>query len=342
MLLMVDLESTQLTPADCELLEHPCVGGVVLFSRHYEDYEQLCALVTSIKALDSELVIAVDHEGGRVQRFRDGFSAIPAMGKLGQLFDDNTEQACAFAQDCAWVLASELAATGVDFSFTPVVDLDLGVSAVIGDRAFHREVAGVVRLARAFAVGLREAKMPVILKHFPGHGSVAPDSHVALPVDHRALDAITSLDLAPFAQLIASGDADGVMTSHVVYAAMDHMPASFSAFWIKTMLRERLGFKGLVFSDDLSMVAATAVGSLEQAIIAAWQAGCDVVLSCNQLPDLRSIIDQLPHPDMQAKASLGAWARQEQAIDRATLQQTARWQLFQKQCAKLDRLTINQ
>jgi beta-N-acetylhexosaminidase len=278
---MLDVEGVTLTPADRDLLREPAVGGVILFSRNYESPDQVADLVADIRALRSPpLLIAVDHEGGRVQRFRDGFSPIPAMRHLGIEYDNNPEVALGLARQSGWLIASELRAAGIDLCFAPCVDLDWGVSEVIGDRAFHKSPDVVAELAAAFSRGLRSAGMAAVAKHFPGHGAVVADSHLQLPIDRREYGEVLD-DMRPYERLIGNGTVAGVMLAHVVYHEMDDMPAGFSNRWIGRELRSRLGFGGAVFCDDLSMKATDPYGSMRRKARLALDAGCDMVLVCN-------------------------------------------------------------
>lgn len=282
--LMVDVEGLCLEHADVQRLAHPLAGGVILFSRNYESPEQLSDLTRHIHALRSpSLIIAVDHEGGRVQRFRRGFTALPAMRELGRKWDENPHQARKLAQDVGFILAAELRAHGVDLSFTPVLDIDHGASTVIGDRAFHSDPLVVAELARLLIHGLKEGGMSAVGKHFPGHGAVRADSHLEVPVDERPYAELESCDLIPFAKLAEAG-LGGIMPAHVIYPAVDASPAGFSKVWLKTVLRERLRFEGVVFSDDLSMEGASVAGGIVQRATAALDAGCDMALVCNS-PD---------------------------------------------------------
>jgi beta-N-acetylhexosaminidase len=286
----IDVAATALTDEDRRRLLHPVAGGVVLFSRNYDAPGQLAQLTAEIHALRSPpLVIAVDHEGGRVQRFRDGFTRLPPMRALGLLWDADPARAKWLAHETGYVLAAELRAHGVDLSFTPVLDLDHGSSSVIGDRAFHSRASAVGELAGALVGGLHEGGMGAVGKHFPGHGHVRADSHLELPVDERGFAEIEKADLVPFARLIGDG-VPAIMPAHVVYAHVDERPAGFSPIWLKEVLRERLGFGGLVVSDDLSMAgAAVAAGGIVERAQAALDAGCDVVLVCNDA----SAVDEL-------------------------------------------------
>ena len=278
---VVDPAGTALNDDDRRRLLHPSAGGVILFARNFENAAQLQALTEEIRSLrEPALLIGVDHEGGRVQRFRESFTALPAMRALGGIWDRDREAGRAAARAAGYIIAAELAAHGLDFSFTPVLDLDYGTSAVIGDRALHFDPIAVGALAAALIRGLGDGGMAAVGKHFPGHGYVAADSHVAVPVDNRALAEILRKDLAPYAPAIAAGLA-GVMPAHVVYPQVDREPAGYSRVWLKDVLRGRLGFEGLIFSDDLSMAGASGAGDLAARARAALHAGCDMVLLCN-------------------------------------------------------------
>jgi len=282
---MCDVAGTSLSAEERERLCHPLVGGVILFARNYTDVDQLKALVAELRSLrDPALIVAVDHEGGRVQRFRQGFTCLPPMRALGALWDLEPRRALSMARNIGYVLAAELLDCGVSLSFTPVLDLDYGQSKVVGDRAFHRQPQVVQALAQALASGLREAGMGAVGKHFPGHGYAEADSHTAMPVDSRDFEAIWQEDLLPYRQPLAN-ELAGVMPAHVVYDSVDPNPAGFSSFWIKDVLRERIGFKGVVFSDDLTMEGASFAGNIVARAQAARDAGCDMVLVCNR-PDL--------------------------------------------------------
>ncbi|MDO9101102.1 MAG: beta-N-acetylhexosaminidase [Candidatus Nitrotoga sp.] len=279
---MLDIAGTALTAEDEVRLRHGLVGGVILFARNYESPRQLAQLTASIHALRTPpLLIAVDHEGGRVQRFIDGFTRIPAMRELGNIWDENPRRAKHLAQQVGYVLAAELRACGVDFSFTPVLDIDFGISNVIGDRAFHSEPQAIAELAHSLLLGLKQGGMPTVGKHFPGHGYVHADSHLAIPVDERSYTDIEFCDLIPFRQMVNYG-LTAVMPAHVIYPKVDKHPAGFSKIWLKDILRGELGFNGCIFSDDLCMEGATVAGGILQRAEAALQAGCDMVLVCNQ------------------------------------------------------------
>ena len=290
---MLDLEGLLLTPADRDLLAEPAVGGIILFSRNYASPSQLADLVASIRALRSPpLLIAVDHEGGRVQRFREGFTAIPPMRRIGREYDRDPDEALALARTAGWLIGAELRAADIDLSFAPCVDLDHGVSEVIGERAFHSDPDAVAALATVFCRGLRKAGMVAVAKHFPGHGAVVADSHEKLPVDRREYGDLLD-DLRPYEKLIGHRLLAGVMLAHVVYLETDPLPAGFSRYWIESQLRAELGFDGAVFCDDLSMKATIEFGSMPKRAALALDAGCDMVLICNDRPAARATVAAL-------------------------------------------------
>jgi beta-N-acetylhexosaminidase len=302
---VIDLVGQQLSAEDRERLLHPLVGGVIHFSRHYESPAQIRALNAEIHALRPSLLIAVDHEGGRVQRFRDGFTPIPPMRTLGKQWDSDPEAALAEANRLGRIMADELTSHGVDFSFTPVLDLDHGGSSVIGDRAFHRDSLATAQLAVALITGMRERGMASVGKHFPGHGFVRADSHHEVPIDERSFAAIEADDLVPFAQLVDAG-LDGVMPAHVIYPAVDAQPAGYSIRWLQEILRGQLGFDGMIFSDDLGMAGAHGAGDMLARADLALAAGCDMVLVCNDLPAADALLKQWrvqPAADLQRRAA---------------------------------------
>lgn len=286
--LMLDLEGPRLTDEEREVLRHPLVGGVILFKRNFESGAVLRELTFHIHALRQPLLIAIDHEGGRVQRFREGFTCLPPMRALGTLWATEPKRGLQTTEAAGYVLAAELRAHGIDLSFTPVLDLDYGLSEVIGNRAFHADPEIVVQLAAALNRGLARAGMANVGKHFPGHGHVAADSHVALPVDTRPVSQLYP-DLTPyrahrFMHLAA------VMPAHVIYENLDPSPAGFSSYWLRYVLRGELGFDGVIFSDDLSMEGASFAGGYVERAEAALGAGCDMVLACNNPDAARQLL----------------------------------------------------
>lgn len=325
--LIIDVAGTRLTKTDKQRLAHPLVGGVILFARNWENREQLSKLCKQIKKVREDLLICVDHEGGRVQRFRtDGFTHLPPMRAFGEMWQqgsgaDSGEaalRACNAATAAGYVLGAELRACGVDFSFTPVLDLDYGGSAVIGDRAFARDARMVTLLAQALMHGLRRSGMSNCGKHFPGHGFVAADSHVDVPVDKRSLKAILAEDAAPYGWL--SSSLDSVMPAHVIYPKVDARPAGFSSRWLNDILRGQMGFQGAIFSDDLSMAGARQIDgrtvSYTEAAVTALQAGCDLVLLCNQcVVDEGVPIDDLINGLSEAQIT-GRWQPREASEQR--------------------------
>jgi beta-N-acetylhexosaminidase len=289
---MMDLKGFEILPEEREMLTHPLVGGVILFTRNYQSPEQINQLVAEIHQVRTpHLLVAVDHEGGRVQRFREGFTQLPPVGELGELYGQDPNKAAQLAELCGWLMAIELRAVGVDFSFAPVLDLNRHISEVIGDRAFHRDPDKVSILAQAYQRGMQLAGMSATGKHFPGHGAVAADSHVGFPVDERPLQDIMAEDVIPFERLIHNGLA-GIMPAHVIYPNVDANPAGFSPFWLKEVLRKQLGFQGVIFSDDLSMEAASVAGDVVDRARAAISAGCDMALVCNSTEAAAKVLDQ--------------------------------------------------
>lgn len=276
--LMLDIAGTTLTQEDIELLSAAQVGGVILFARNIESPQQVRALTDHMRQVRPDLLIAVDQEGGRVQRLKNGFTLLPAMGRFGDLYQTDPTQALSLAEDCGWLMATEVLAVGIDFSFAPVLDIN-AISDVIGDRAFAHNTQDIIPLARAFLTGMKRAGMASTGKHFPGHGSVKADSHVAAAVDSRSFAEIEQQDMQSFVQL--QDQLDALMPAHVIYDQVDPHPAGFSEFWIQTVLRQQLNFDGVLFSDDLSMQAACVAGGADARIQAALTAGCDMGLVCN-------------------------------------------------------------
>jgi len=278
---MIDIAGTVLQAHEEARLMDPLVAGVILFTRNFESVEQLKALTERIHALrHPRLLIAVDHEGGRVQRFKAGFTHIPPMRALGQLHANNPKLSYEYADKIGWLLATELLAVGVDFSFAPVVDLDYGGSKVIGDRAFAMSPQTVSQLAFHIMAGMRKAGMASVAKHFPGHGFIEADTHLEVAIDARPYAEIEQKDMQPFLNLIENG-VDAVMPAHVIYPKVDRLPAGFSKHWLQTILRQKCHFEGAIISDDMSMKAATEYGSASERVLTALQAGCDLVLVCN-------------------------------------------------------------
>ncbi|HEX2493879.1 MAG TPA: beta-N-acetylhexosaminidase, partial [Steroidobacter sp.] len=299
--------------------------GVILFTRNFESLEQIERLIAEIRSSRSPpVLVTVDHEGGRVQRFRKGFTALPAMRTIGRECDRDPAAGRLLARQCGWLMAAELRAVGVDMSFAPCVDLDYGASSVIGDRAFHRDPRIVAELAVAFMGGMREAGMLATAKHFPGHGAVAPDSHVAMPVDRRRLADLEE-DLYPYRRLIDNGLAS-VMAAHVIFPDLDERPAGFSRRWITDELRGRLGFNGAVFTDDLSMAGAAAVGDMLARARAALAAGCDVLSVCNNRQGVLQVIDSLRGTGDPLSQVRMARLHGKAAMSRAALHGSAEWQ----------------
>jgi beta-N-acetylhexosaminidase len=290
---IADVVGTALSDEDRERLRHPAAGAVILFSRNYETPEQLRALIEEIERLrEPALPVCVDHEGGRVQRFREGFTAIPAMRSIGRQWDRDKDAAREAARAAAYVIGAELGAHGIDFSFAPVLDLDYGASTVVGDRALHYDPNAVGALAAALIQGFADAGMAAVGKHFPGHGFAAADSHFDAPRDERAFAEIFKKDIAPYRAAFQAGLA-GVMPAHVIYTRCDAEPAGYSKYWLQGVLRGKLGFDGLVFSDDLSMAGASAVGGPPERARAALAAGCDMVLLCNNPAGQAKLLDSL-------------------------------------------------
>lgn len=292
--IMIDITSDRLTREERDILSHPAVGGVILFTRNYENPAQIRDICVQLHKLRTpELLVAVDHEGGRVQRFRDGFTSIPAMRKLGELYDEDPETALDDAHTLGWLLAAELRACQLDFSFAPVLDLDYKKSEIIGNRAFHSSPQIVTKLASSFFDGLKDAGMAAVGKHFPGHGYVTVDSHLDLPVDDRDLKTLEKTDMLPFQYLFREG-MQGVMPAHVVFPKIDSRPVGFSAFWLREVLRKQMGFSGVIISDDLSMKATNSFGTPLSRTEAALDAGCDAVLICNDRDAALQVLDFLP------------------------------------------------
>ena len=322
--LMLDVSAYELSADEKEILDHPLVGGVILFSRNFHDKPQLSHLITQIReASRNDILLAVDHEGGRVQRFRDGFTAVPAMGKIYPHAGQDIEKARENAQLLGWLMAAEVLAMDIDISFAPVLDL-WGVSEVIGDRSFHSSAEVVIQLASAFISGMHEIGMKACGKHFPGHGNVKEDSHIALPIDKRTEEQIRHLDMRVFREIHQQGLLDAVMPAHVIYPEVDALPAGFSSKWIRQILRKEMDFDGVVFSDDLSMQGAVKMGNYAQRAEKAMSAGCDMVLVCNDRDGAVQVLDGLPI-DFQASERLGC-LRNTSKFDFKHLNAMPKWQ----------------
>jgi len=323
---MIDLKGIQLEPDEKEMLQHPLVGGVILFSRNYESVEQVSELIEKIHNVKSpHLLVGVDHEGGRVQRFRAGFTVLPPPAKLGEQYQQDKKQAKQMAETCGWLMAIELRAVGVDFSFAPVLDIERGISDVIGDRAFGHDPETVSDLAVSYIRGMQKAGMGATGKHFPGHGAVKADSHVACPVDERSFEDIYAYDIVPFARLIRNGLA-GIMPAHVIYAAVDKYPAGFSRFWLNEVLRNRLEFQGVIFSDDLSMEGASVAGDVVDRARAALNAGCDMALVCNNPDAAAKVLDKLGELDNPVSHVRLARMHGRHFVNRQQLLKQKQWQ----------------
>ncbi len=322
---MLDLQGTELLPEERELLIHPATGGVILFSRNYASPEQIHRLILQIHALRSpHLLIAVDQEGGRVQRFREGFTRLPPMGRIHQHFTDNKIARHA-TRELGWLMASELRAVGVDFSFAPVLDINLGLSSVIGDRAFADNPEDVTALAQSWMLGAREGGMISVGKHFPGHGGVTADSHLELPIDSRSAEDILAHDVQPFRRLIGNG-LEGIMPAHVIYERCAPEAAGFSSYWLSDVLRNQLRFQGVIFSDDLSMNAAECAGGYAERAKTALQAGCDMVLVCNNQAGAIAVLEGLTTYQDPVAYSRRARLHGRPSLDMAHLHEQARWQ----------------
>lgn len=301
--LMLDLLGTKLQPDERKLIQHPSVGGLIFFARNFESKKQLIALVSEIRALRPELLLAVDQEGGRVQRLQEGFTRIPPMQAFGRLYEERPDEALEFAEDCAWIMAAEVLACGIDISFAPVLDVDENHCEVIANRAFSPKPESVAKLGKAFIKGMREAGMAATGKHFPGHGAVAGDSHLELPVDTREFADVMAHDGASFAALMPEG-MDAVMPAHILFPKIDSQPVGFSKHWLQKVLRAQFGFQGVIFSDDLSMAGALGAGSYSQRAALALQAGCDMVLACNNREGALEVLAWLEANEIEASNNL--------------------------------------
>lgn len=323
---MLDVGGYTLTAHEQTLIQHPNTGAVILFARNYENPEQIQRLTSSIRnARNGDLLIAVDQEGGRVQRFQTGFTRLPPA----LAYSKNPE----LAEAAGWLMAAELLAVGVDFSFAPVLDIDCGVSDIIGNRSFARDALLVSQLAGAFMAGMKAAGMAATGKHFPGHGAVALDSHLTLPVDERDLNELRRKDLLPFQQLINEG-LDAIMPAHVLYPNIDPKPAGFSSFWIQQILRQELGFNGAIFSDDLSMEGAAFAGDFPARAKLAEQAGCDMILVCNNPKAAEQVLDSLTVTDNPIRQQRLLAMQGRPLLQRSALMATEKWQTLSSQLSE--------
>lgn len=336
---LLDLKGYELDPQEREVLAHPQVGGVIFFARNYAEPRQMAELCGQIKRLNPQLLLAVDQEGGRVQRFKQGFTPLPAMGRLGELYLQHPVKALALSQELGWLMAAELRVLGVDLSFAPVLDLDLGLSQVIGDRAFAQTAETVTDLATRFIQGIHDAGMKATGKHFPGHGGVTADSHLALPVDSRTWEAIQQQDLLPFTRLASL--LDGLMPAHIIFSEIDPLPAGFSRKWLQDIARRQLGFTGVIISDDLSMAGAAYAGSYSDRALAAFEGGCDGVLVCNNPDQAHKLIEDLEMCRNKSTGRLNALLAAPAALldengNRVlSLDKNPRWQQIQRDLSEL-------
>jgi beta-N-acetylhexosaminidase len=321
----VGIAGHALTPDEITLLQHPLVGGVVLFARNIDTPEQVRALTTQLHGLrQPELIITVDQEGGRVQRLLNGFTRLPSMRQCGQLFEQNPALGLQVAHTLGWLLAAEVLSVGIDMSFAPVLDVDSGISEIIGERSVSESAIDVAVVMNALMSGMHAAGMPATGKHFPGHGGVRADSHLQLPVDERSWEEIMASDIQPFRYLIQHG-LNAMMPAHVIYSAIDEQPAGFSSRWLQAVLRQQLGFKGVIISDDLGMQAAKFVGNLTARAECALNAGCDVVLICNELDELAQTLDDLKKRPYHDATHHILSLRGDTRITYSELQQSTAW-----------------
>ncbi len=333
---MIDLVGTSISPLEKELLMHPQTGGVILFTRNFESIEQIRQLINEIRALrDPHLLIAIDHEGGRVQRFHEGFTRLPPAAVFGKIHDQDEQAARQKAEQAGWLLAAELRAIGVDFSFAPVLDLAHGVSGVIGDRAFHASAKVVASLAYAFMRGMQQAGMAAVGKHFPGHGGVAEDSHLVLPTDSRDFDTLKHKDMLAFEHMIKNG-LPAIMPAHVIYDQIDDKPAGYSRIWLQDILRGQLGFQGAIFSDDLSMEAACIAGGYGERAQHALEAGSDMVLVCNHTEGAGEVLQALEGYSNPTSLIRLVRMHGKDGLPREQLLASSRWQKMHTAVADLD------
>ena len=334
--LMIDVAGLSLTPAEKVLLAYQCVGGLILFSRNFESTGQLSKLIAEVRAIRPNILISVDHEGGRVQRFKEGFTRIPPMALLGSLFEKQPDEALQLANDTGWLFASELLSYDIDFSFAPVLDRNHGVSDVIGDRAFSSNPEIIAKVSSALISGMNEAGMAATGKHFPGHGAVEADSHVDLPIDTRSKSEIFAEDMSVFSA-VASESLQAVMPAHVVYPEVDKNPAGFSQVWLQEVLRGDLGFDGVIFSDDLAMAGAEFAGNFIQRADAALAAGCDMILVCNNASAATELANYLENnKTISSNSRLSTMkGKAPSMLNISSLQSNPRWQKTRERLAAL-------
>ena len=331
--LMLDLAGKELLPAERDLLTNKHVGGVILFTRNIATKQQVCNLVKDIRSCSDNILIAVDQEGGRVQRFKDGFTRLPAMQVLGDLLLSDLDKGLSLAKDVGWLMASEVLACGLDISFAPVLDVDRNHSSIIGDRAFSDSADQVILAAKAFIKGMNEAGMAATGKHFPGHGGVVADSHLEAPIDYRTMNDLEARDLKPFVSL--SNDLAAVMPAHITFPNIDSSSVGFSEYWLQKILRSQLGFDGVIFSDDLSMKGADVVGGYIEKSEVALAAGCDMILVCNCPEGAREVLAHLEQLEMKGCEKI-ATMRATKSLNWEKLIQNRR---YQQTIIKLQQLT---
>jgi beta-N-acetylhexosaminidase len=323
--LIVDLVGPEIDAEERDILQHPLVGGIIFFARHYESPAQIQALSQTLRRVKkTPLLITVDQEGGRVQRFQSGFTRLPSMGQVGELFDHSHELGLQLAHVTGWLMAAELISVDVDLSFAPVLDIDKNINTAIGDRAFHKQISVITALANAFMQGMHTAGMAAVGKHFPGHGSVSVDSHRALPVDTREFQTIAAEDMQPFKQLIQAG-IEGIMAAHILFPHVDSKPVGFSSHWLKDILRQQLEFNGLIFSDDLSMHGANIAGDFPDRVEAALDAGCDMALICNNRPGVIKTIDNISAERYAVDPHRFASVQKRFSLSHKTLKNSPEW-----------------
>lgn len=323
--MVVDIAGSTLQAEEADFLQHPYVGGLILFARNYQNPEQLQALIQAVRSVRPELLITVDQEGGRVQRLREGFTRLPPLQKLGDCYAQDAHRGLAVTRECGWLMAAELLSVGVDLSFAPVLDMDRNHSQVIGDRALSDEIDVVAALGEAYLAGMAEAGMAGCAKHFPGHGAIVADSHVSAPVDQRTLSEVRASDMQPFARL--AGRFQAVMPAHIQFINIDPLPAGYSPFWLQQVLRAELAFTGVIFSDDLSMEGAAVQGGYTERAQAALQAGCDAILVCNAPQQARHVAHWLAAQSWPLSDRLSALQplRHIDCVSLGALQKTSRW-----------------